>query len=136
MSLAILDLDDFKQLNDTYGHQAGDEALRAIARCVHGSIRAIDVAARYGGEEFTIILPQTSKAEAGGIAERICQEIAALTVSHQLLEGYEQLTVSIGLAAYPDDARTPEELIRCADTALYAAKEQGKNRVVAYGQPP
>ncbi|MEW6324698.1 MAG: diguanylate cyclase, partial [Nitrospirota bacterium] len=134
MSLAIMDLDDFKQLNDTYGHQAGDEALKAIARCVHGSIRAIDVAARYGGEEFTLILPQTSKPEARRIAERICQEIAALTVSHQLLEGYEQLTVSIGLAAYPDDARAPEELIRAADTALYAAKSGGKNQVVAYGE--
>jgi diguanylate cyclase (GGDEF)-like protein len=134
MSLAIMDLDDFKLLNDTYGHQAGDEALKAIARCVHHSIRAIDVAARYGGEEFTLILPQTNKADACQIAERICQEIADLTLSHQLLEGYEQLTVSIGLATYPEDAETPEALIRCADTALYAAKGQGKNRVVPYGR--
>ena len=133
MSLAIMDLDDFKVLNDTYGHQAGDEALKAIARCVHGSIRAIDVAARYGGEEFTLILPQTDKLEARLIAERICHEVAALTVSHQLLEGYEQLTVSIGLATYPDDARTPEELIRCADRALYVAKDRGKNQVIAFG---
>ena len=132
MSLAIMDLDDFKMLNDTYGHQAGDEALKAIARCVHRSIRTIDVAARYGGEEFTIILPQTAKDEALMIAERICQEIAGLTVSHQLLEGYEQLTVSIGLATFPNDAQTPESLLRCADIALYAAKGQGKNRVVAF----
>jgi diguanylate cyclase (GGDEF)-like protein len=134
MSLAILDLDDFKRLNDTYGHQAGDEALKAIARCVHGSIRSIDVAARYGGEEFTLILPQTGKAEGRMIAERVCREIADLTVSHQLLEGYEQLTVSIGLATFPEDAQTPEELIRRADTALYTAKGRGKNRVVAYGE--
>ncbi|MBI3621621.1 MAG: diguanylate cyclase [Nitrospirae bacterium] len=134
MSLAIMDLDDFKLLNDTYGHQAGDEALKAIARCVHGSIRAIDVAARYGGEEFTVVLPQTGRAEARGIAQRICEEVAAMTISHQLLEGYERLTISIGLATYPDDAKTPEELIRCADTALYRAKDEGKNRVVAYGE--
>jgi diguanylate cyclase (GGDEF)-like protein len=134
LSLAIMDLDDFKLLNDTYGHQAGDEALKAIARCVHGSIRAIDVAARYGGEEFTVILPQTNKPEARLIAERICEEIAAMTISHQLLEGYERLTISIGLATYPDDAKAPEELIRCADTALYRAKDEGKNRVVAFGE--
>jgi diguanylate cyclase (GGDEF)-like protein len=134
LSLAIMDLDDFKLLNDTYGHQAGDEALKAIARCVHGSIRAIDVAARYGGEEFTVVLPQTGKAEARRIAGRICEEVAAMTISHQLLEGYERLTISIGLATYPDDAKTPEELIRCADTALYRAKDEGKNRVVAYGE--
>jgi len=132
LSLAIMDLDDFKLLNDTYGHQAGDEALKAIARCVHGSIRTIDVAARYGGEEFTLILPQTNKPEARQIAQRICEEVAAMAISHQLLEGFEQLTISIGLATYPDDADTPEGLIRCADTALYTAKDQGKNRVVAY----
>ena len=134
LSLAIMDLDDFKQLNDTYGHQAGDEALKAIARCVHGSIRAIDVAARYGGEEFTLVLPQTTKREAFQTAQRICDAVATMTISHQLLEGYEQLTISIGLATYPDDAKTPEELIRCADTALYMAKNEGKNRVVAYGE--
>jgi diguanylate cyclase (GGDEF)-like protein len=132
LSLAIMDLDDFKKLNDTYGHQAGDEALKAIARCVHGSIRAIDVAARYGGEEFTLILPQTSKLEAQRIAQRICEEVAAMRISHQLLDSYERLTISIGLAAYPDDANTPEGLIRCADTALYTAKDLGKNQVVAY----
>jgi len=132
LSLAIMDLDDFKLLNDTYGHQAGDEALKAIARCVHGCIRTIDVAARYGGEEFTLILPQTSKPEARQIAQRVCEEVAAMAISHQLLEGYGQLTISIGLATYPDDANAPEGLIRCADTALYTAKDLGKNRVVAY----
>jgi len=135
LSLAIMDLDDFKLLNDTYGHQAGDEALKAVARCVHGSIRTIDVVARYGGEEFTLILPQTSKSEAQRIAQRICDEVAAMTISHPQLEGYEQLTISIGLAAYPDDANTPEGLVRCADTALYTAKDRGKNRVTAYGEP-
>ncbi|HXZ24975.1 MAG TPA: diguanylate cyclase [Nitrospiria bacterium] len=134
LSLAIMDLDDFKLLNDTYGHQAGDEALKAVARCVHGSIRAIDVAARYGGEEFTLILPQTSKPEASRIAQRICDEVAAMTISHPLLGGYGRLTISIGLAAYPDDANTPEGLVRCADTALYMAKDRGKNRVMAYGE--
>jgi diguanylate cyclase (GGDEF)-like protein len=134
LSLAIMDLDDFKKLNDTYGHQAGDEALKAIAHCVHGSIRTIDVAARYGGEEFTLILPQTSKLEARRIAKRICEEVAAMRISHPILDNYERLTISIGLAAYPDDANTPEGLIRCADTALYTAKDLGKNQVIAYGE--
>jgi len=135
LSLIIMDVDDFKIINDTFGHPAGDETLKGIARSVRNSIRTIDVAARYGGEEFTVILPQTSKQDATTIAERICAEVARLEPPSAILQEKWMLSVSVGLATFPEDANSVEDLIRNADIALYAAKAQGKNRVVVYQKP-
>lgn len=134
LSLIMIDVDDFKRVNDSLGHPIGDEVLKATARCLRNSIRTIDVAARYGGEEFTVILPQTNKVDAQTIAERICAEVYRLDLPFIKSDQKFVLSVSLGLATYPEDAETLEELIRNSDIALYAAKSQGKNRVVVYGQ--
>lgn len=133
LSLIIIDIDNFKSFNDRYGHLAGDEALKITARLLRSSIRAIDVAARYGGEEFTVILPQTTKQDAMIIAERFCREIESMSLHHEPFHQEAlKLTVSMGLANCPTDTTQLEELINLADTALYAAKAKGKNRVVVY----
>ncbi len=134
LSLIMLDVDDFKSVNDTLGHLVGDEVLKIVARCLRNCIRTIDVAARYGGEEFTVILPQTSKADAQIIAERICAEVYRLDLPFVKADQKLVLSVSLGLATYPEDAESLEDLVRNADIALYAAKSQGKNRVVIYGK--
>jgi len=132
VSLMMIDVDDFKGINDTFGHPGGDEFLKTLVLSFRLHIRAIDVAARYGGEEFTIILPQTNKQDASIIAERICKGIERSESLQERVKGQAASTVSIGLATYPDDAATPDELIRRADEALYRAKAQGKNRVILY----
>lgn len=132
VSLIIVDIDNFKGFNDTYGHLGGDEILILLGQALRNYIRAIDVAARYGGEEFTIILPQTSKEDARIIAERLCKEIERNESLQKKYSDLAHLTVSVGLATFPDDAETFEELIRNADRALYQAKLQGKNRVVTF----
>ena len=131
-SLIILDIDNFKQFNDTYGHLVGDEALRSTALGIRRCIRTIDIAARYGGEEFGIILPQAEKEDVGAIGERIRQEIEQEGISLPGEEKRARLTVSIGIAGYPADAVSQEDLIRRADRALYQAKALGKNRVVIF----
>ncbi|HEX9759004.1 MAG TPA: diguanylate cyclase [Nitrospiria bacterium] len=132
LSLMMIDLDDFKRFNDSYGHLTGDEALKAAAKCFRNCIRTIDVAARYGGEEFTVILPQTTKEEAAIIAERICGEMKKIQLPFdRRLEG-GRITVSLGLATFPEDAQTQEELINNADLALYRAKTLGKDQVVLF----
>lgn len=134
LSLIMLDVDDFKSVNDTLGHLVGDEVLKIAARCLRNCIRTIDVASRYGGEEFTVILPQTTKADAQTIAERICAEIYRLDLPFTKADQKLVLSVSLGLATYPEDAESLEDLIRNADIALFAAKSQGKNRVIVYGR--
>ena len=127
-SIVIMDIDDFKQLNDTYGHPAGDLLLRGIADIVRRQMRAVDTAARYGGEEFSMILPRTTMVEAYNQAERIRREIAAFGLN---VEGHQlSVTASFGISAHPDSgADGSEALIRLADRALYRAKRTGKNRV-------
>lgn len=134
VSLIMLDLDDFKSFNDRYGHQGGDEILRYFSHAIRKYIRAIDVPCRYGGEEFTVILPQTSKEDAGIIADRLCRGINEKETLHRKYSAYGPLAVSVGLATFPEDAKTPEELIRNADRALYRAKVQGKNQVVVFNE--
>jgi diguanylate cyclase (GGDEF)-like protein len=135
LSLIMIDIDNFKKINDTYGHTVGDEVLKVTARCLRNCIRTIDVAARYGGEEFTVILPQTGKLDASVIADRICNEIGKIDFPFGQAEPRMPLTVSLGLATYPDDAGGIESLIRNSDVALYRAKTQGKNRVIVYQNP-
>jgi diguanylate cyclase (GGDEF)-like protein len=136
LSLIMMDLDNFKSINDTHGHMIGDEVLKLTARCLRNCIRTIDVAARYGGEEFTIILPQTNKLEAAVIAERVCNEIRKLDIPLDQDGLRIPLTVSVGLATFPDDADNLEGVIRKSDIALYQAKTQGKDRVVIHQKPP
>ncbi|HCF25813.1 MAG TPA: GGDEF domain-containing protein [Cyanobacteria bacterium UBA11049] len=129
-SLVMLDIDYFKKLNDTHGHQAGDEALRVVAALVKNSVRPVDRVARYGGEEFGIILPETPGDSGLVAAERLRQAIATHLVpitSEQSIN----ITVSVGVATFPSDANSPEALIAAADRALYAAKHSGRNRVVS-----
>lgn len=129
VSVIMLDIDDFKQFNDRYGHPKGDRVLQAISGIIHQNLREIDVAARYGGEEFIIALPETDIAGAAAVAERIRTSMAA----HQFRVG-EKLapvtqTVSLGVATYPMHAATPARLVETADKAMYEAKRCGKNQV-------
>ena len=123
-SLALLDLDYFKNVNDRYGHLVGDDVLRSFANCVQMEIRQTDYFARYGGEEFVLLLPDTDKDEALDIVERIRRQVAA----HAFADVAEPVTVSIGVAACRD-ADAPEDLFGRADRALYAAKDAGRNCV-------
>jgi len=129
LSILIADVDDFKHYNDTHGHPTGDNALRDIASCLRNCMREQDLVARYGGEEFSIILPETGKEAAGQIAERIRNAIAAQPFPHQESQPGGNLTISLGVAAFPNDACDIKTLVGQADKALYRAKEKGKNRV-------
>jgi two-component system, cell cycle response regulator len=129
LSLLMLDVDHFKQFNDTFGHPAGDEVLRQLARVLNDTRRANDVVARYGGEEFAVILVDTAKFTAAKVAERVRERIAAHDFS-DAAQRAGNISVSIGVATFPDDGADAEGLVRAADTALYAAKRAGRNRVV------
>jgi diguanylate cyclase (GGDEF)-like protein len=132
VSLVFLDIDSFKLYNDTYGHPAGNERLKAFAALLRERVRDPDLAARYGGEEFALVLPHTPKDGAFHLAERI-RAAAEAAVPDGCLPGapVSGYTLSLGVAAFPDDARTPEDLLLAADNAALAAKRAGKNRVVA-----
>jgi diguanylate cyclase (GGDEF)-like protein len=128
ISLLMIDIDDFKQINDARGHLAGDAVLRDVALVLKDSLRAVDSVGRYGGEEFVVILPHTPREEALRTAERIRQRVDA----HPFDVGAERVhvTVSIGVATYPSEGVDgPNALVREADRALYAAKDAGRNRV-------
>ncbi len=130
LSLVILDLDHFKQINDTYGHQAGDQALVVLAETLRAGIRHEDVLCRYGGEEFIILMPHMPLATAAERAEAWRQKIADIRVPFGKFE--LTFTTSAGVAAYPDHGKTPDELSQSADLALYLAKNAGRNRVVVF----
>jgi diguanylate cyclase (GGDEF)-like protein len=128
VSLLFLDLDGFKQVNDTYGHLAGSKALVEAAAVIRGCARETDVVARFGGDEFSLILPDTGREGAVAVAERIGERLR----SARFLTGdglSVQLTASIGVATLPDAAGSAEELIRAADTAMYLVKARGKNGI-------
>jgi diguanylate cyclase (GGDEF)-like protein len=128
LALIVADLDDFKQINDRYGHQAGDDVLRAFADVLRETAREVDLPARYGGEEFAILLPQTDATGARRLAERLRRTIASTPISTSA-GGPVAVTASFGVAAYPD-APTAAALFAAADDALYKAKAAGKNCVV------
>jgi diguanylate cyclase (GGDEF)-like protein len=131
LALLMIDVDDFKRINDTFGHQAGDRVLRRIARVLRESLRAVDVAARYGGDEFAIILPDTDLREASEVAERLRRSVE----KHPFFVGGTSvtLTLSLGAAArLPQSPVLSEELIKMADHALFQAKTGGRNTVATY----
>lgn len=128
LSLLFLDLDGFKQVNDTHGHLAGSKALVEAAAIIRGSARETDVAARFGGDEFSVILPDTGREGAVSVAERILDRIGACQFLAS--DGLSiHLTASIGVATLPDVAASAEELIRAADVAMYRVKDAGKNGI-------
>ena len=132
VAVLLVDIDCFKDYNDRYGHQAGDECLRAVAvslsQCAR---RPMDFVARYGGEEFAVVLYEASREYVAEVLTRIQRSIAELNIPHEASSVASRLTVSIGAAfILPSGTRTPEGLIQLADEALYSAKEQGRNRVV------
>ena len=128
----MVDIDDFKNYNDTHGHQAGDLALEMTAQCLKTALRSADVAARYGGEEFSILLPQTSLPEARVIAERIRRRIERTQFPHGKAQPLGAVTVSIGISSFGPEADTPASVIYAADRALYVAKSRGKNCCEAF----
>jgi two-component system cell cycle response regulator len=130
LSALIIDIDYFKAINDTHGHDAGDDVLRDFALRIKRSIRGIDLACRYGGEEFVIVMPETDMAVAAMVAERLRRRIAAEPFPIQQGAGAIPVTISIGIAALRGDDDTAAALLKRADQALYRAKRDGRNRVV------
>lgn len=127
LALLLLDVDQFKRVNDSLGHPAGDRILVWVARVLRSSIRDTDVAARYGGDEFAVILPEASHDGGRAVGERIRAAVQAMDIP---AGGQPRVTVSVGVAAFPTDADDASSLIEQADRALYQAKREGKNRVV------
>jgi diguanylate cyclase (GGDEF)-like protein len=127
LSLLYIDIDRFKTLNDARGHKAGDETLRRVARVLEQCSRRVDLAARYGGDEFVLALVESGETGAREVAERICRSVA------DTVDGERRaVTVSIGIANFPRDARTKDELLDKADWAMNAAKRSGRDRVMAF----
>lgn len=129
LSLVMLDIDFFKTYNDHHGHIKGNEVLRGIAEVIKRQTREADIPVRYGGEEFAVILPQTGGEEALAFAERLRRRVEAEPFPEKHTQPGNNLTVSLGVAAFPNDANQSGQLIELADTALYRAKQLGKNRV-------
>ena len=124
LSVVLLDIDHFKRVNDTYGHDAGDAALRYVAGMLREELRGVDTAARYGGEEFVVVLPQAGTEGAVVVAERLRERLAGMEVP-----GVGRITASFGVATYPLHGRGREEMVKAADRALYEAKAGGRNQV-------
>lgn len=129
--LVMMDIDDFKKVNDRYGHPAGDAVLAALGVRILECIRDVDLAFRYGGEEFVLLLPRTSAEEGQIVAHRIFEAGPIKTNQSESIS----CTVSMGLAAWPEHAATISDLLQAADRALYAAKRAGKNRLAVASSP-
>jgi len=130
LSVLVADLDFLREVNNTYGHLAGDAVLAGIGEVLRTELRTTDIPARFGGEEFVVVLPETSLPRALQLAERVRRAVADRVYDFGR-DGGTQVTVSIGVASFPADARTEDTLLRAADAALYDAKSHGRNRVVA-----
>ncbi|HMC70208.1 MAG TPA: sensor domain-containing diguanylate cyclase, partial [Mycobacteriales bacterium] len=126
LSLLMLDLDRFKQVNDVHGHQVGDAVLVQVADRIREEVREVDEVARYGGEEFVVVLPETGEEGAEHLAERICERIRSRPLHSSA--GDLGVTVSIGVAVYPEHGDSPASLVRAADLALYVAKAEGRDQ--------
>ncbi len=132
-SLLFIDIDDFKLINDTHGHLVGDSILIQLAELLKKCLRSFDFLARYGGEEFVVILPETPRQEAVAVGKRILSTVAENDFTTINEHKFERITITIGLATYPEDAKDKTSLIESADAALYAGKERGKNRLTVFG---
>jgi putative two-component system response regulator len=134
-STIFADIDHFKQVNDRFGHAAGDQVLRAVADALRGLMRQSDTLVRYGGEEFVALLPNTNGDDATVLAERMRTTVAALQLP---IEGAStvRVTISLGVASFPDDARDGKSLVQLGDAAMYLAKRSGRNRTIACGSRP
>src|SRR5438132_2635034 len=127
VSVLMLDIDDFKRVNDVFGHGAGDEILRALAVTLRGCVRGSDVVCRLGGEEFAIVMTSRSAENAERLASRLVDRVA-----EEAFDPAGRITVSVGLARGPEHAMNPRELIACAEAAMMTAKARGKNQIVLY----
>ncbi len=128
LGVLMFDIDHFKRINDTFGHAAGDEVIRAVSKIIAGQIRTTDKVARFGGEEFVVLLRETDAQGAENLANRIREAIGATVVTQGLSQ--IELTISVGAAIVCEQDRDIEDVIERADKALYAAKSSGRNRVV------
>ena len=126
LSVVMIDVDGFKEFNDSHGHTRGDEALVVIARQIQGRCRSSDLAARYGGDEFSLVLPETSRGGALAFGEKIRQSVEGSALGR---DGDARLTLSVGVSAFPDDGGSARSLVEAADAQLYRAKSQGRNQV-------
>lgn len=135
LSLVIFDIDHFKKYNDANGHPAGNEVLKKIAQILKEEAREVDIVARYGGEEMVIILPETSRKRAAELADRIRERISLTHFEGMTTQPGGKMTISAGVATFPVDATSEEDLIKKADSSLYKAKSLGRNRVEAFDPP-
>jgi diguanylate cyclase (GGDEF)-like protein len=134
LSLILLDLDHFKDVNDRHGHAAGDGVLREVAGALQRGVRETDLVARYGGEEFAVLLPRTHLTGALTVAERVRRELRALRLGP---DGALRVTASLGVSSFPHrSVLTPEQLLLTADEALYRAKHEGRDRICLHSQMP
>ena len=131
LAFVIMDIDHFKAVNDTNGHDIGDEVLREFAKRLGANIRGLDLACRYGGEEFVVVMPETDASFAYAVAERLRKSIETTPIEISRAPGKISITISIGIAAWEGESDTAEALLHRADQALYSAKRSGRNRVVA-----
>lgn len=127
LSIVMADLDRFKNINDTYGHDVGDRVLKEIGRFLQQNVRDVDMVARYGGEEFVILIPEAAKDAAYSMSERLRKKFSKLK-----FDNLPQITISLGIATFPFDGKQPEDLLKKADSAMYAAKKAGRNQVARY----
>ena len=132
LSVIVMDLDHFKNINDTFGHQVGDQFLTEFANLIGNRIRKSDTACRYGGEEFLLVLPGTTLEDAAKRADEIRLECAKMNIPHR---GRKlKVTTSMGVATYPLHGKKPEEIVIKADKALYVSKQNGRNRTTIWGE--
>jgi diguanylate cyclase (GGDEF)-like protein len=136
VALLLCDIDHFKRVNDTYGHPIGDEVLRRVAKVLQDVPRKIDVPARYGGEEFAVLLPGTDARAAAKLADDLRAEVEREPARLPPSQAPLHVTLSLGVAALPEDADNELRLLEAADRALYDAKRRGRNRVARAGGEP
>ena len=130
LSVVMIDSDNLKKINDTHGHESGNRLLQHLVRCIREQLRGSDVMARFGGDEFIVLLPETTSKGALEMAERIRK---AVEISHfDVRSGDASITVSLGIASYPEDGGNLEIILEKADKAMYRAKQRGRNRVIPY----
>ncbi len=136
LSLLMIDIDFFKAFNDTFGHLAGNKILKQLARLLQENTRSTDIVGRYGGEEFMVICPELDRSGALKLAEKIRRMVAQTRFDFENRPFHQNVTVSIGVAAFPQDGKSVRSLIRAADVAMYSAKKAGRNKVAAFSSAP